>query len=311
MPRSRRPGQRTARPGRGRRSARLAARSASRHFSCGSTSSSRTRLTGSHRMAGRRWRATTTKSRRRTQAGRLIDGLGGPRDGTLMVVAGDHGEAFGEHGEIATACSSTTPPCECRSSSTGRGWRRVREESPVSLVDVAPTIVHLMGLCRFDGGGVDRSPAFQRSRPARRRRASLYAESFAPLLDFGWSPLRASGEDGSTLRRRRLSCITSTRIPARTTTSPQDRPRRRRARVNGYSPASWTRGESPTARRRAAAVAWLCRRRSGPAAVTRADPKDRRELAAAIAQIMSGELHGEALERELRRSSRRIPTIRR
>ena len=35
------------------------------------------------------------------EAGRLIGALGPPRPATLMIVAGDHGEAFGEHGEIA------------------------------------------------------------------------------------------------------------------------------------------------------------------------------------------------------------------
>ena len=32
---------------------------------------------------------------------RLIEALADARHATLIVVAGDHGEAFGEHGEIA------------------------------------------------------------------------------------------------------------------------------------------------------------------------------------------------------------------
>src|SRR5262249_28580755 len=35
------------------------------------------------------------------QIGRLIAGLGGEAANTLVVVASDHGEAFGEHGEIS------------------------------------------------------------------------------------------------------------------------------------------------------------------------------------------------------------------
>ena len=35
------------------------------------------------------------------EIGRLIDALGTARADTLIVAAGDHGEAFGEHGEYA------------------------------------------------------------------------------------------------------------------------------------------------------------------------------------------------------------------
>ena len=48
------------------------------------------------------------------QVGRLLEALGADAPLSLIVVASDHGEAFGEHGEVATACSSTTRRCGCR-----------------------------------------------------------------------------------------------------------------------------------------------------------------------------------------------------
>jgi arylsulfatase A-like enzyme len=58
----------------------------------------------------------------------------------------------------------------------------------VALIDVAPTVVRLLGLTPFDADGIDLGPSFNGARLPER---DLYAESFAPLLDFGWSPLHA------------------------------------------------------------------------------------------------------------------------
>src|SRR5439155_13058767 len=53
--------------------------------------------------------------------------------------------------------------------------------------DVAPTVLHLLGGAMKDVDGIDLTPAFSGSPlPAR----ELYAESFAPLVEFGWAPLR-------------------------------------------------------------------------------------------------------------------------
>src|SRR5207344_1978346 len=58
----------------------------------------------------------------------------------------------------------------------------------VTLADVAPTVMRMLGAPMTDVDGIDVSAAFSGAAlPAR----ELYAESFAPLVEFGWAPLRA------------------------------------------------------------------------------------------------------------------------
>ena len=65
---------------------------------------------------------------------------------------------------------------------------------PVSLVDVAPTVVTRLGLPRIDADGIDLFTASGGTSAAQGR--TIYAESFAPLLDFGWSSLRSVRRGG-------------------------------------------------------------------------------------------------------------------
>src|SRR5206468_12203950 len=73
--------------------------------------------------------------------------------GTLVVVAGDHGEAFGEHGEYAHSIFVYDTTLRVPLLISGAGvpaagpgepqGRRIAE--PVTLADVAPTVMHLLG----------------------------------------------------------------------------------------------------------------------------------------------------------------------
>jgi choline-sulfatase len=237
------------------------------------------------------------------QAGRLIEALGDARQNTLIVAAADHGEAFGEHGEISHSVFTYDTTLRVPLLLTGPGipaGRTVTET--VSLIDVAPTIAARTGITHFDADGVDLSPALTGgSLPAR----TLYAESFAPLLDFGWSPLRSlrdarwkyiaapkpelydlrsdPGESRNLVSSeparaadfaRRTDAISIATLPSDATAV--DREARARLQALGYA------GGRPDA------------------AASRADPKDRRELAARFAEVASGELQGPALERALR-----------
>jgi choline-sulfatase len=153
------------------------------------------------------------------QVARLVQALGPRADTTLVIIAGDHGEAFGEHGEIGhslfiydTTLHVPLVLAGAPVTTRARGAQAQVITEPVSLVDVLPTILDLTGLPAAPGDGTSLVPAFANgpcsagsgggsgsassaSDPKCAGGAlgarTLYAESFAPLFDFGWSPLRS------------------------------------------------------------------------------------------------------------------------
>lgn len=87
------------------------------------------------------------------QVGRLLDGLGASRDQTLVVVAADHGEAFGEHGEIGHSVFVYDTTLQVPPILSGPRAARCRLPEPLSLVDIvdiAPTFLRRPG-CRRQG----------------------------------------------------------------------------------------------------------------------------------------------------------------
>ncbi|HEX6463125.1 MAG TPA: sulfatase-like hydrolase/transferase [Vicinamibacterales bacterium] len=241
------------------------------------------------------------------QAGRLIAALGDLKKDTLIVAAADHGEAFGEHGEISHSVFVYDVTLRVPLIVAGPGITAgAVVTEPVSLVDVAPTIASLAGLGTFDADGTNLSPLLRTSdtgpRPPDR---ALYAESFAPLFDFGWSPLR-------TLRRGDWKYIAAPKPelynlktdPAETHNVVDAQPSRAAdlsRQIDAISGATLPQARAPDAETRARlqALGYV----SGTSAATntaRPDPKDRRELAARLAEVTSGELHGRDLERALR-----------
>jgi arylsulfatase A-like enzyme len=123
------------------------------------------------------------------QLGRLLEGLdaAGLRDKTLIVVVGDHGESLGDHGERTHSVflyrSATRVPLVV---SNRRLFPRpaVVDTTVVSLADVAPTILDLLGV-------EDPPPRDGVSLLATKGdpRRTVYVESLVPYLDFGWAPL--------------------------------------------------------------------------------------------------------------------------
>jgi len=245
------------------------------------------------------------------QAGRLIAALSDQRRDTLIVAAADHGEAFGEHGEISHSVFVYDTTLRVPLIFSGPGVTAAQiVQDPVSLVDVAPTIAALAGLPTFDADGQNlqisalRSPTADTRSPTSSPR-SLYSESFAPLLDFGWSPLRA-------IRRGNLKYIAAPRPelydlsadPGETRNLVDAQPSRAAdlaGQVDAISSATLTAAAAVMdgdARARLQALGYVGARAAGGA--VRADPKDRREIAARIAEVTSGELQGPLLERALR-----------
>jgi choline-sulfatase len=239
------------------------------------------------------------------QVGRLIDGIGADAASTLIVLASDHGEAFGEHGEVGHSLFVYDTTLRVPLIVAGPGvpeGRRVNDA--VALIDVAPTVLRLLGIAgaTFDADGTDLRPALDGAALARRE---LYAESFAPLFDFGWSGLRALRADGWKYIAAPRTELYDLAADGDETNNLVDRdPARARtlaARVDRYSgaePAAAT-APDPEAASRLRALGYAS---GGPrgSPSSRPDPKDRREIAARFAQVASGELHGRDLERALR-----------
>ena len=237
------------------------------------------------------------------QIGRILDALGPDAASSVIVVASDHGEAFGEHGEVSHSLFVYDTTLRVPLVVAGPGVPARTVGTPVSLVDVAPTVLPLLGLTRFDSDGVDLSGTFTGvNLPPR----DLYAESFAPLLDFGWSPLRSLRSDGfKYIDAPRAELYDTTRDPGETQDlSAADLPRTAglRDKVGRYSPVTLESGrvsiDSDT-RGRLQALGYASGSGGTPAG-TRPDPKDRRAIAARLAEVVSGELQGQPLEAALR-----------
>ena len=125
-----------------------------------------------------------------SQLGRLLDALDrqpSTRD-TIVVVAGDHGESLGDHGEFEHGIflyeSALHVPLVVRAPDVRRG----HIQDLVSLVDVTPTVLGLLGIRSVASDGVSLVASLcGRDGPATRW---VYAESMYPR-HFGWSALRA------------------------------------------------------------------------------------------------------------------------
>ena len=127
------------------------------------------------------------------QVGRILDALGADAAASLIIVASDHGEAFGEHGEITHTLFVYDTTLRVPLIMNGAGILPNVINPPISLVDVVPTVLPLLGLKGPSGDGIDFGPALRGAAISDRE---LYAESFAPLFDFGWSPLRTIRSGG-------------------------------------------------------------------------------------------------------------------
>jgi arylsulfatase A-like enzyme len=123
------------------------------------------------------------------QIGRLLEGLDRLRlsDRTVVVIAADHGEGLGEHGEkthgLSVFESVLRVPLIIRAPSLKP--RRLVE--PVSLVDVMPTVLELLGFPAREADGRSLVGAMHGETGPE---AEVYAESMYPTR-FGRLPVRA------------------------------------------------------------------------------------------------------------------------
>ena len=126
------------------------------------------------------------------QVGRLMDFLedSGVLTHSLVVLAADHGEGLGEHGERTHGFfvynSTLRVPLLIKVPRAAR----TTIESEVSLVDVMPTVLEALRLpipATVQGRSL-LSEVLGRSSSGH---SNLYAETYLPLLHFRWSQLRA------------------------------------------------------------------------------------------------------------------------
>jgi arylsulfatase A-like enzyme/Tfp pilus assembly protein PilF len=106
-------------------------------------------------------------------------------DNTLVVVAGDHGEGLGQHNEGAHACliyeSTMQVPLVMRCGDRLGGGVHIDRE--VSLVDIAPTVLSMLGVePPEDLDGVDLTRPATGARP-------IFLETMQGLADHGWAAL--------------------------------------------------------------------------------------------------------------------------
>lgn len=128
------------------------------------------------------------------EIGRLLDHLrrDGELDRTLVVAVADHGESLGEHGEATHGLlvydATLRVPLIARLPGVIRARAEIR--SLVSLVDIAPTVLELLGSSPLEGAQGRSFSAELRGSPAQAR-PPLYAESLLAARAYGWSPLSA------------------------------------------------------------------------------------------------------------------------
>jgi len=124
------------------------------------------------------------------QIGRFVDRLRerGLLDKTVIAIVGDHGEGLGDHGESTHSLliyeSTLSVPMIFHSPAIIRGGQVV-DGRVAATIDVAPTLLDLLGL---DAGGHDGESLLERTKDPDR---AVYAETLAPKLNHGWSPLYA------------------------------------------------------------------------------------------------------------------------
>jgi tetratricopeptide (TPR) repeat protein len=230
------------------------------------------------------------------EVGRLLGALGARAADTLIVATADHGEAFGEHGETGHSIfvydTTLRVPLVMRGPAIPRG-SVVADD--VSLVDLPATIAALTGLPAFQSEGRSLAGAVAGGRIEPR---PLYAESFAPLFDFGWAGLRAVREGGwKYVAAPRPELYDTARDPGEATNlleAEGDRAARLEATAARWGPAEPVAAPPPpdvSARLGALGYVGGARR---PASAARPDPKDRIDVAARMALVTSGEVRGEA-----------------
>ncbi|HXV77173.1 MAG TPA: sulfatase-like hydrolase/transferase, partial [Candidatus Polarisedimenticolaceae bacterium] len=107
---------------------------------------------------------------------------------TLLIVAGDHGEGLHEHRERfhANLIYETTQRVPLFIRLPAGSARRIEE--PVTLADITPTLLDLLGIEAAEKlRGISLADVLRGDEPPRR---DIYFESLAGAMNYGWQELR-------------------------------------------------------------------------------------------------------------------------
>ncbi len=120
------------------------------------------------------------------QAGRVFDHLDATqrRAATIVVLAGDHGEGLGDHGELTHGMLAYDSTLRVPLVIAAPGDPPRRVDTPVSLADVAPTVLSLTGVT----GALIAAASSRDLLGAAPAAPDIYAETDYPAAA-GWSPL--------------------------------------------------------------------------------------------------------------------------
>ncbi len=114
----------------------------------------------------------------------LLEQLG-ELDNTLIVLTADHGEGFGEHGEMThallTHSATVRVPLIVRDP---RDLSARRIDTPVSTVDILPTILHLL---RIDPPGECQGHPLPSMPDERSDHQLIFSETAYGTVNYGWS----------------------------------------------------------------------------------------------------------------------------
>lgn len=108
-------------------------------------------------------------------------------DQLLTIVTADHGEAFGEHGEISHSVFVYNTTLRIPLLVSVPGKTAGRRKNLARIIDVAPTVMDIFQWkIKNKMEGVPLVPLLEGKQLSPQE---LYAETLAPALDFAWSPL--------------------------------------------------------------------------------------------------------------------------
>ena len=128
-----------------------------------------------------------------SQVGRLLEGLQARRPGErlLVVLTADHGESLGEHGEPTHSLFiyDATQRVPLLLVLPDGSHADERSAAPVSVTDITPTILDVLGL-PADLMPRSREPSLLQSAAAGNDERAIALETLAPFHEHRWQPLR-------------------------------------------------------------------------------------------------------------------------